>query len=182
MEACCRFTYPPLYRATRIDLEKPCLVTNIPISTMIPKTPTDPSTEIEREGVIAVITRADRFLVIRRSEHVIAPGAFCFPGGGIEAAETETDALIRELDEELGVAIRPLRRLWRSVTPWRVALAWWLTELPEDATLRPNASEVAETHWLTKEEIRRLPELLSSNHAFLDALEAGEFTIDGFSS
>src|SRR5437899_2455576 len=78
-----------------------------------------------RRGVVAVVNRGGRLLVIRRSQQVVAPGAICFPGGGIEAGESETDALVREVQEELGVAVMPLKRLWQSVTPWNVDLAWW---------------------------------------------------------
>jgi hypothetical protein len=46
----------------------------------------------ERRGVIAVVTRGDRFLVIRRSATVAAPRKFCFPGGGIEGTESEPEA------------------------------------------------------------------------------------------
>ena len=75
-----------------------------------------------RRGVIAVIVRDERFLVIRRSQHVVAPRAFCFPGGAIEGLESEPQALVRELREELGVDVTPRERLWASVTPWRVAI------------------------------------------------------------
>lgn len=142
---------------------------------------TQPPGQIRRRGAIAVLARERRLLVIRRSELVVAPGAYCFPGGGIEPGESEADALIRELDEELGVKVTPHRRLWESVTAWQVELAWWLASLPSAAEFSPNAAEVAETHWLTTAQIRQLSGLLSSNHEFLDALEAGVFQIDGLS-
>jgi len=134
---------------------------------------------IRRRGAIAVVHRAGRLLVIRRSDQVVALGAYCFPGGGIEGEETETEALVRELQEELGVDIFPVRRLWRSVTDWSVELAWWLADFSADAEIRPAPAEVEQALWLTIEEIRVLPNLLSSNHQFLDALESGEISIEG---
>ena len=119
------------------------------------------------QGVVAVILRKDRFLVIRRSQFVRAPGRFCFPGGGILPGEEETTALERELQEELNVSIQPVRRLWTSVTPWGVSLAWWLAGLSEELTPNPNAQEVESVHWLSSEEILALPELLESNRDFL---------------
>jgi 8-oxo-dGTP pyrophosphatase MutT (NUDIX family) len=130
-----------------------------------------------RRGVVGVVARGDRLLVIRRSQSVEAPGAFCFPGGAIEAGETESDALRREFFEELGAAARPVRRLWRSRTDWNVDLAWWLAELDTAERLEPRPFEVASAHWLTIGEIRRLPQLLSSNRLFLDALQRGEFSL-----
>ena len=128
-----------------------------------------------RRGVVAVIVQADRLLVIRRSQTVVAPGAFCFPGGGIEDDESESDALVREIAEELGVIVRPVRPLWRSVTPWNVHLTWWLSEVEQGCEWRPNPAEVESIHWLTPQEIKQLPALLESNVCFLRALEAGEF-------
>jgi 8-oxo-dGTP pyrophosphatase MutT (NUDIX family) len=125
-------------------------------------------------GVVAVIIREQRFLVIRRSQHVRAPGMHCFPGGAIEPGESETDALRRELHEELALAAVPLRRIWQSVTPWNVELAWWLAEIEPTAAPQANPLEVEAFHWLTADEIRALPQLLASNLEFLDAWERGE--------
>jgi NAD+ diphosphatase len=128
-----------------------------------------------QRGVVAVICRGERLLVIRRSQHVKAPGAFCFPGGGVEGGETESEALCREMREELGCDVLPLQRLWRSVTAWQVDLSWWLTELPTEAVLRPNPAEVESIHWLTVEGLRELPQLLSSNREFLERWQEGLF-------
>jgi len=129
--------------------------------------------DVPRRGVVVVVMRDERFLVIRRSEHVRAPGAHCFPGGHIEPGESESDAARRELLEELAAHATPLRLLWRSVTPWNVELAWWLAEIASSADLVPSSLEVAAFHWLTADEIRRLPALLASNREFLDAWESG---------
>ena len=135
------------------------------------------SSEIQdsrRRGVVAVIIRDGRFLVIRRSQHVRAPGMHCFPGGAIEPGESEQEALGRELVEELALAARPLKRIWQGVTPWNVELAWWLAEIDPAATPQANPLEVESFHWLSAEEIRLLPQLLASNLEFLDAWERGE--------
>jgi 8-oxo-dGTP diphosphatase len=132
----------------------------------------------DRHGVVAVVVRDGRLLVIRRSKAVVAPGAFCFPGGAIEQDESVPEALIREIREELGVEIRPCRQLWESVTPWNVHLCWWLAELAPEALPRANPAEVQSIHWYTPEEMRRLPDLLESNLHFLDALSRGQFVLE----
>lgn len=129
---------------------------------------------ILRYGAVAVIVRQQRLLVIRRSQHVIAPGDYCFPGGGIEPGETETQALVRELREELNCDVRPLKRLGETVSHWRVHLAWWHSALADDAQLAPNPLEVAAIHWLTPEEIIALPNLLDSNRDFIGSMLRGE--------
>jgi 8-oxo-dGTP pyrophosphatase MutT (NUDIX family) len=126
-----------------------------------------------------VIRSGDRFLVIRRSQQVVAPGAYCFPGGAIEAGESEEEAVVRELREELTVDVVPARRVWRSITPWHVELYWWLAHLPPNAVPRPSPAEVESFHWHTAEEMLALPELLESNRHFLAAVGRGEVLLDG---
>jgi 8-oxo-dGTP diphosphatase len=134
--------------------------------------------EALRRGVVAVIRETGRFLVIRRSAAVEAPGTYCFPGGGIEDGESELDALRRELREELQTEITPLTRLWESTTPWRVRLVWWSAALPSGSQPVANPREVRSVHCLVEAEIRRLPGLLASNWDFLEAWRAGQFTLD----
>lgn len=130
-----------------------------------------------RRGAVAVIQHDDRLLVIRRSQQVVAPGAYCFPGGAIEQGESEQAALVRELREELNVDVLPVRRVWQSVTPWQVELAWWLARLAPGGTPRAAPAEVESFHWHTLEEMAALPELLESNRQFLAALARGEISL-----
>lgn len=129
-----------------------------------------------RRGVVGIVLRNDRFLVIRRSSSVIAPLRYCFPGGGIHPGELERAALVREFQEELHVAIRPIRRIWESVTPWQVHLSWWLADLPDDTQPVANPDEVESVHWMTGAELAALPDGLPSNLEFLDALHDGRIT------
>lgn len=128
---------------------------------------------VHRRGAVAILIRQERMLVIRRSQLVVAPRAFCFPGGGIEGTESESEALIREIQEELGVTVVPRRRVWSSVTPWGVHLAWWRADFVAECDLCPNPAEVESIHWHTPAEMAELPGLLESNRQFLAALAAG---------
>jgi 8-oxo-dGTP diphosphatase len=140
--------------------------------------PDDPG----RRGAVGIAVRDGRMLVIRRARSVVAPLVYCFPGGGIEAGESEEEALVREFQEEVGVEFLPLRRLWQCVTPWKVELAWWLGELAPGAVPVANPAEVESIHWLTPEEMAALPDLLESNRAFLELLaRGGQFFAAGLS-
>ena len=132
-------------------------------------------------GVVAIVTSHSKLLVIERSQLVRAPGMLCFPGGAIEQGETESEAVERELLEELTLPARAVRELWTSVTPWNVALSWWLAAVEPAAVPQPDPAEVASYQWLTVTEIRRRSNLLASNLEFLSAWERGEFAIDGLS-
>ena len=130
-----------------------------------------------RRGAVAIVVQDNRMLVIRRSRHVIAPLAYCFPGGGIEDGETEEAAVVREVHEEIGIPIRPLRRLWQCVTAWKVHLAWWLAGMERTAVAAPNPREVESIHWFTPREMAELSELLDSNREFLELVERGEIRL-----
>jgi len=130
-----------------------------------------------QRGAVAICLRDGKMLVIRRSRTVRAPLTYCFPGGAIEAGETEEQALVRELREEVAVRVDPLRRLWRCTTPWNVELAWWLAELDADAAPVANPAEVESIHWLTPDEMARLPDVLQSNREFLRLIAAGEISL-----
>ena len=68
-----------------------------------------PTTEAERPFVLvaaAALVDADgRVLVARRPEGKAMAGLWEFPGGKVGPGETPEEALIRELDEELGIDV-----------------------------------------------------------------------------
>ena len=120
----------------------------------------------DRQGVIAVIRKGDRFLVIRRSRFVRAPRKFCFPGGGIEEGETETAALKREMVEELNVVAKPVNRVWSNDSASGVQLAWWTTEIGTQR-VKINHAEVEAFHWMSMDEILANKDLLGTNREFM---------------
>ncbi len=132
-----------------------------------------PTTRRKR-GVVGVIFRDSRLLIIRRSMSVAAPGKLCLPGGGIEMGESESEALVREMDEELAIAVEPIRLCWRSLTPWGTNLAWWLADLDCQAMPTANPDEVAEIHWMTRQQVRASRGMLASLPTFVDAWDQGD--------
>ena len=139
-----------------------------------PGIPDDPG----RRGVVGIAMRDDgRFLVIRRSRHVVAAGMYCFPGGGIEGDESEADALVREFREEVGAEIMPVRRVWQCVTDWQVQLSWWHVRLADAAELQANRAEVERIEWFSAREMAALTNLLPSNYDFLAGLLSGDIKL-----
>jgi len=55
--------------------------------------------------VAAELERDGRYLITQRSEHGTMPLLWEFPGGRVEAGETDEAALARELREEMGLVI-----------------------------------------------------------------------------
>ena len=74
------------------------------VETIAPATPKEARRYPERPvvGVLAVVIRGDRALVVRRANPPM-PGRWGFPGGVLELGETVAQGAMRELFEETGV-------------------------------------------------------------------------------
>jgi 8-oxo-dGTP diphosphatase len=58
-------------------------------------------------AAVALVDRDGRVLIARRPPDKSMAGLWEFPGGKVEPGETPEAALIREMHEELGIAIKP---------------------------------------------------------------------------
>ena len=61
--------------------------------------------------VAGAIERDGRYLAARRTRPEWAAGRWEFPGGKVEPSESDEQALVREIREELGVEIAVVRRV-----------------------------------------------------------------------
>ena len=104
--------------------------------------------------VAAVIVRQGRFLAARRSLSMSEPGFWEFPGGKVEAGETLGQALFRELEEELSIALDAFS-LWKvkekKVTGGAIRIFFHLVT---EFSGVPTPCEGQELAWITCEEAR----------------------------
>lgn len=79
-----------------------------------------------------ILSRGGRFLVCQRRGGAAFPHKWEFPGGKIEAGEDARAALVRELKEELDVAVESAREVFRHVHVYaggtRVELAFFAVQ------------------------------------------------------
>ena len=78
--------------------------------------------------VAAIIERDGKILLAQRPPHTDQPGLWEFAGGKVEAGETQPEALIRELREELGIEAQPgayVASHQREVSGRRIHLHAW---------------------------------------------------------
>ena len=111
-----------------------------------------------RIGVFAVIERAGRYLLARRSDI----DWWNLPGGGLEYDESVEDGLAREVREEIGVSITIARLIGIYSKPRKreVVLAF-LCQLSEDSPEPGTSEEVSEVGWFASGEF---PERLLPKH------------------
>jgi 8-oxo-dGTP diphosphatase len=123
----------------------------------------------------AAVVRDGRVLVAQRSGGPF-DGCWEFPGGKVEAGESDLSALVRELHEELGVAVRPQAFLGEVVLDGAVAggapgtstLRVWWARL---ASGEPVAREHAALRWVLAEELAAL-DWIPADRPLLPAVRA----------
>lgn len=102
--------------------------------------------------VAAAIFAEQRVLAAQRATTMREPLKWEFPGGKVEPGESATAALVRELREELGVAVQVGARLGLSCTE---GLELELFACRIEAGL-PEPREHAELRWLSAEALGTL--------------------------
>jgi 8-oxo-dGTP diphosphatase len=98
--------------------------------------------------VAAVVRRGGAILITRRRDDAARGGLWEFPGGKVEAGESEPEALRREIREELGCELEVGGLVLRHAHRYpdlEVELAFYACRLPRDATPRPLG--VADLAW-----------------------------------
>ena len=111
----------------------------------------------------AVVVREGRVLLTRRKSGDRFEGQWEFPGGKVDFGEAPDRALLRELQEEIGVEGRILapyqfayheyeRKAGDPRGPLRVLLLFFLAAVVGE----PQALEVAECRWVPVEEISKM--------------------------
>jgi (d)CTP diphosphatase len=102
--------------------------------------------------VAAIIEQDGLILLAQRPAHADQPGMWEFPGGKVEAGESQPEALIRELQEELGILALPVTYVashQREVSGRLIHLhAWHVPEFTGELT----AHEHSQLVWVKPEE------------------------------
>ncbi|MES2997124.1 MAG: 8-oxo-dGTP diphosphatase MutT [Verrucomicrobiota bacterium] len=100
-------------------------------------------------GVIA--DEQGRVLACRRREGGHLPGKWEFPGGKIEANETAASALVRELNEELGIQVAVGAPLTPVEFPYDDRSIRLIAFLCQITVGEPTAIEHSEIRWCSRE-------------------------------
>lgn len=122
-------------------------------------------------GILGIIECDGRLLLIQRSANVKVPLTWCFPGGHIEEGETQPEALVRELREELNIDVVPGSFLvTQTKRDGRLVLHCWSARIVDGQQPVKNPREVAQFAWLTADEVRGQKDLLDGTTAILDEI------------
>jgi 8-oxo-dGTP diphosphatase len=106
--------------------------------------------------VAAVIGRDGKYLITQRRSTAVLPDLWEFPGGRVEAGESDEQALRREVTERLGVEVTVKARIAHrshQYEGYSVDLNLYQAELAPNET--PSALRVADFRWVTSEEFEK---------------------------
>jgi len=133
-----------------------------------------PKKTVQHKNIaVAVIEKDGKYLLGKRPSEGLLGGLWEFPGGKIEAGESDQAALIRECKEELGVTISVgalLAKVNHAYTHFKVTLHVYGCTIKKGEA-RPRVH--TELAWVAPEEFERYP-FPKANHKFLDVLRKGE--------
>jgi A/G-specific adenine glycosylase len=113
------------------------------------------------EVSIGVIVRDGRIFIQKRPGSGLMPYLWEFPGGKINEGENPRKALVREIEEELGISVRPLEKLAlirHSYTRFRVALHAYRCEVSDlSPQEEPVPRAAVECRWVLPAELALYP-------------------------
>ncbi|MER8009052.1 NUDIX domain-containing protein [Streptomyces sp. NPDC094149] len=120
------------------------------------------------EAIVAILRRGDRLLAIRRGPNVVRPGYWQPLSGRIEPGESQPEAVVREVREEVGLSAAPLAKVWESETDdGTFRLHWWTADAP-DGEVVPDPAEVGDFRWVTPEEFLALDPVFDGDREFFE--------------
>jgi 8-oxo-dGTP diphosphatase len=117
----------------------------------------------------AIFDAAGKVLIAERPAGKHMAGRWEFPGGKVAAGESEEAALVRELEEELGIAVtgaRPMMRLTHRYPDRDVELSLWVVEGYRG---EPRALDGQRLKWVERAQLGR-EDILEADRPFVAAL------------
>jgi 8-oxo-dGTP diphosphatase len=119
----------------------------------------------------ALFDDAGRVLIAERPAGKPLAGRWEFPGGKVDAGESEHGALLRELREELGIeviAARPFMRLTHAYAERDVELSLWIVERFAG---EPRSLDAQALKWVAPARLRG-EDILEADQPFIAALRS----------
>ena len=122
----------------------------------------------KQEAVVAVLQRAGRVLVVKRGPEAVLSGYWAPLSGRIEPGESQEQAVIREVREEVRLEATPLKKVWECETDdGEFLLHWWMAEAgPGEMEL--DSREVSDARWVMPDEFLHLAPTFAGDREFFE--------------
>ncbi len=106
-----------------------------------------------KDAVAVIIKKAGRFLLIKRAKKDASEDYWCPVTGAVEKDETQEQAVIREAEEEVGIAVEPVKKVWECLTHNKQYRLHWWTARHIGGEISVNPLEVKEYKWVSVSEM-----------------------------
>lgn len=127
---------------------------------------------VMKDAVAVVLQKNDTFLLIKRAKRGQAEDYWCPVTGAVEPGETQAQAVVREAQEEMGLEVCPVSKVWQCYTQdKRYLIHWWSAELISEY-IRVNTSEVKEYRWLHYRDMQKLDKMFREDLHFFKLISA----------
>lgn len=106
--------------------------------------------------VVGLIQNKNKFLIARRnlsSDNI----TWSFPGGAIECDETEEQAVVREIFEEINITVRVLKKFGQRIHPiTHKEMSYLLCTYTSGEVFIKDSEELCEVKWVNAKELFEL--------------------------
>lgn len=117
-------------------------------------------------AIIVLVQRGDRILLARSPR--FPPGMFGLIAGFVGPGENLEHALVREVKEETGIAVKNIRYFGSEPWPFPDSLMVGFTADFAGGELVIDNNEIESAFWFDREHLPRIPEKLSISRALID--------------
>ena len=129
----------------------------------------------KRDAVVVVFKENEKYLFIRRSQVETRSGYWHPVSGGVERGESQRDALVREVSEEIGVQAIPIKKVNESKTDCGFFTLHWWTARIQSGTPKIASDEIDAVRWMSIEQYRKLRLIFEEDIPILTGIADKDF-------
>jgi 8-oxo-dGTP diphosphatase len=107
---------------------------------------------LNKEGKVMIVKRKKKEITLTKKELI-----WVFPGGKLEKSETREERVVKEVLDETGYKVKPLKLIHLRIHPETLKIiAYFLCELEEENPIQEikEKEEIEEVRWVNPEELK----------------------------
>jgi mutator protein MutT len=107
---------------------------------------------LNKEGKVMIVKRKKKEITLTKKELI-----WVFPGGKLEKGETREERVVKEVLDETGYKVNPLKLIHLRIHPETLKIiAYFLCELEEENPVQEikEKEEIEEVRWVSPEELK----------------------------